>query len=61
MRFELIVNDLSFGTYEGDTPEQAIDAMYVDAGYEGSSDDSLENIDYVTDGNRIMIHTVRVA
>jgi hypothetical protein len=61
MRFELIVNGLSFGTYEFDTPEQAIHAMYVDAGYEGSDDDRLCDIDYATDGNRIMIHTVRVA
>lgn len=61
MRFEMIVNGLSCGTYEGDTPEQAIDAMYVDAGYEGSDDDRLCDIDYTTDGKRVIIQTGRAA
>lgn len=61
MQFEVIVNGLSFGLYYGETPEQAIKEMYIDAGYEGSDDDRLCDIDYTTDGKRVIIQTGRAA
>jgi hypothetical protein len=61
MGFEVIVNGLSFGFYYGETPEQAINEMFIDAGYKGADDDRLCNIDYTTDGKRVIIQTERAA
>jgi hypothetical protein len=44
-----MLNGLFFGSYGAHSAKEAVDAMYRDAGYDGTDDDRLCEIDYVVD------------